>query len=127
MGYGFYFIDDGFPTYNRRPAGYMVLATCDKRGCDNEIYRGMGYVCGGEPHDMTSDLPGCGRYFCAEHLGWVGDRGGCTHRRRGKSWGTTLACMEVKTDEFGDVYCLNRIGHRCPHWDENGDLGEATA
>ena len=113
MGYGFYDISDG------RFGGYMVLATCDKFGCENEIDRGLGYLCGDNPHDFWSDEPGCGRYYCADHLGWVGDRGGCTHRRRGKAWGKTLSCMATKitgTDyqTFTD-YCCDPIGHDGPH------------
>lgn len=59
MGYGYYTVGP-----DNRPAGYYVLATCDKRGCDEEIDRGLGYLCGDTPHDEWSDEPGCGRYFC---------------------------------------------------------------
>lgn len=118
MGYAFYFNEDG------RPAGYGVMATCDKRGCDNRIDRGLGYLCGDDPHGIYSDEPGCGRYYCPEHLSWVGPRGGCSHRRRGKAWGETLACMVQ--DKEG-TYCLYHKQHRGPHaWafseDEDADV-----
>jgi hypothetical protein len=46
MGYGYYTV--GCIGYGRdeaisRPAGYMVRATCDRRGCDAVINRGLGY------------------------------------------------------------------------------------
>jgi hypothetical protein len=104
MGYGFYMVD-------RRPAGYMVLATCDRRGCDAEIDRGMGYLCGAEPGQGHAE-PGCGRYYCEDHEGWIGSRGGCTHRGR-KAWGRTLSCMAENAD--GSVVCLDRAGHDTPH------------
>lgn len=118
MGYGFYMVSDGSPGYGERPGGYMVLATCDKRGCEKEINRGLGCLCGTTPHDPFSDEPGCGRYFCDEHLGWVGDRGGCSHRRSRRAWGETLACMEVADENGWKVYCTNRKGHDGPHWDD---------
>lgn len=102
MGYGFYFIDG-------RPCGYNVLAT---RGCKEEVDRGMGYCCGGEPHDRWSDLPGCGGYFCAKHECWVGPRGGCSHRRWRRLWGRILSCM---VQSPGGTYCLTRTGHTEPH------------
>ena len=95
MGYAFYFVGE-------RAAGYGVLATCDKRGCDAEIDRGLGYLCGDEPHGPFDEVAGCGRYFCGDHLGL-----GC-HHQQGRSWGETLACM-VQDDE--GTYCLSRRGH----------------
>lgn len=105
MGYGFYFVGE-------RPAGYMVLATCDKRGCEEEIDRGLGYLCGQYPHDLWSDEPGCGRYYCEAHLGGYWPTGGCTHRRRGRAWGRTLS--DLVQSPTG-VYCLDRIGHEGLH------------
>lgn len=62
MGYGFYVLPDG------REAGYGVEAAQDLDGCETEINRGLGYLCGDMPdgHRDSSD-PGCGRYFCGEH------------------------------------------------------------
>jgi len=108
MGYGFYTVDF------ERPSGYMVLATCDKRGCDNEIDRGLGYLCGSEPGLFNGD--GCGRYYCEDHLGFVGPRGGCAHPRGFRYWGRTLACMEPNRD--GSIVCLNRVGHAGRHGDD---------
>lgn len=118
MGYGFYIVSSGDGAlYGTRPGGYMVIATCDKRGCNEEIDRGLGYLCGTTPHGPYDAEPGCGRYFCGKHLGWVGDRGGCSHRQS-KAWGETLSCMEQKDDDDVRVYCTTRRGHVGPHWDE---------
>jgi hypothetical protein len=48
-----------------RDIGYGVPAACDHPGCDVEIDRGLGYVCGGEPYGGEM---GCGLFFCSEHL-----------------------------------------------------------
>jgi hypothetical protein len=48
-----------------REIGYGVEATCDKDGCDDQIDRGVDYVCG-DMHD--GGKYGCGRYFCGDHL-----------------------------------------------------------
>lgn len=111
MGYGFYFVFDHFEPTGEKPAGYMVLATCDQRGCDEEINRGLGYLCGSEPGDLWDDGPGCRRYFCEKHLSATGERGGCRHRRN-KPWGRVLSDM-VQSPE--GVYCLDRIGHEGLH------------
>ncbi len=109
MGYGFYFLDDG------RPAGYMVEATCDRRGCNAEIDRGLGCICGDAPHGPFDDEPGCGRYYCDRHLDAPGPRGGCIHRGK-KAWGRTLACMVAREEDGWKTYCTNRAGHVGPHW-----------
>jgi len=117
MGYGFYFVSDG------RPAGYVVLATCDKRGCNAEISRGLGSLCGTAPHARWSGDPGCGMYFCGNHLGSVGDRGGCPHRRQQEATGIVLSDMEHAPN--GD-YCLDRIGHDGLHaWADKASEGRA--
>lgn len=72
-----------------RDVGYGVEATCDKRGCENVIDRGLGYVCGDFPHYWFDDQPGCGMFYCGEHDTGVGPRGGCGHRQR-KPWGRVL-------------------------------------
>lgn len=114
MGYGYYTVGgfgygtDGSP----RPAGYMVQATCDRRGCDAEINRGLGYLCGEVPHDRWDDEPGCGRYYCEDHGGWVGPRGGCAHRGI-KAWGRVLSDLVPNPD--GSVVCCDREGHEGPH------------
>jgi hypothetical protein len=100
VGYGFYTVVGwGEPPeisqYGTRPAGYMVLATCDRRGCDAEIDRGLGYLCGDEPHGPFDDARGCGRYYCGKHGTFVGPRGGCSHRGK-RAWGRTLSCMAPK-------------------------------
>lgn len=111
MGYGFYMIGD-------RPSGYYVIATCDKRGCDAEIDRGLGFLCGSDPHRPGIDVePGCGRYFCGAHLGWVATRGGCSHRQR-RSWGRTLS--DLVASEDGSIVCCDRTGHAGKHAWERG-------
>ena len=106
MGYGFYFVDDD------RPAGYLVLATCDRRGCEAGIDRGLGYLCGSDPGQFNGE-PGCGRYYCGQHLSGVGPRGGCSHPRGFRCWGRTLSCMASDAD--GSNVCLDRAGHDGDH------------
>ena len=108
MGYGYHPV--GYAP--ERPAGYLVSATCDKRGCETVIDRGMSYLCGEAPHDEFSDEPGCGRYFCETHAGWVGPRGGCDHRQK-RSWGRVLSDLVPNAD--GSIVCCDRIGHDGPH------------
>lgn len=57
--------------HNGRDIGYGVPAKCDYPGCDADIDRGLGYVCGGEPYGGEH---GCGLFFCDEHLSIAGDR-----------------------------------------------------
>ncbi len=47
-----------------RPIGYVHPATCDHPGCDEQIDRGLSYVCG----DMHGeDEVSCEKYFCSKH------------------------------------------------------------
>jgi len=55
----------GFDTKWNRDIGYGVPCTCDHPDCDEEIDRGLNYVCGGEPYG--GDM-GCGLFFCHNHL-----------------------------------------------------------
>ena len=55
----------GFDNHWNRFVGYGVPAYCDQPGCNNEIDRGLSYVCGGAPFGGER---GCGLHFCAEHL-----------------------------------------------------------
>lgn len=54
----------GYDNNWRRDIGYGVPATCDHPDCNNEIDRGLDYVCGGEPYGGEH---GCGLFFCPEH------------------------------------------------------------
>lgn len=54
----------GFDTNWNRDVGYGVPAYCDHPDCNEEIDRGLSYVCGSEP--FGGDF-GCGLYFCGEH------------------------------------------------------------
>lgn len=49
----------------KRDIGYGVPAYCDHPDCNEEIDRGLSYVCGGEPYGGDR---GCGLYFCSKHL-----------------------------------------------------------
>lgn len=66
MGYAHYVLPDG------REAGYDVEDVCNWDGCDEEIDRGLGYLCGKTP---GGDEFGCGKYFCNEHL-YLSEQGG---------------------------------------------------
>jgi len=54
----------GYDDYWKRDIGYGVPAICDHPECNEEIDRGLGYVCGGEPYGGDD---GCGLYFCGKH------------------------------------------------------------
>ena len=117
MGYGYYLVSD-YTYGGTRPGGYYVLATCDRRGCENEIDRGLGFLCGSQPHGPLDAADGCGRYHCSDHDSYVGPRGGCSHRGK-KAWGRTLSCM--KPNENGFIVCTTRAGHSEPHgWEPGG-------
>lgn len=60
MGWGYGILPDG------REVGYGVEARCDEPGCDADIDRGLGYLCG-SMHGQDDGL-GCGKYFCERHL-----------------------------------------------------------
>lgn len=54
----------GYDSSWRRDIGYGVPAYCDHPKCNEEIDRGLAYVCGGEPYGGDY---GCGLYFCEKH------------------------------------------------------------
>lgn len=55
----------GYDIQWKRDVGYGVPAICDHPKCNEEIDRGLAYVCGGEPYG--GDF-GCGLHFCGSHL-----------------------------------------------------------
>lgn len=57
----------GYDSKWNRDIGYGVPAECDAPKCDEEIDRGLGYVCGS---DIYGGDYGCGLYFCGEHLSY---------------------------------------------------------
>lgn len=59
MGWGYCGTDD-----RGRDIGYNIPATCDHEGCDEEIHRGIAYVCG---NMHSNDEYSCGQYFCDKH------------------------------------------------------------
>jgi len=97
MGYGSYTLPDG------REAGYNVPAICDKEGCDREIDRGLGYLCGEHPDGWrTADDYGCGNYYCDPHQ-------------------RDHDCPNPECGEFsatGNDYCDRPKGHDLPHREE---------
>jgi hypothetical protein len=60
MGYSIY-----FDSRRNRDLGYGVPAVCDHPDCENEINRGLSYLCGDQPY--TGGEHGCSLYFCGEH------------------------------------------------------------
>lgn len=62
MGWG-YGIDG-----NHREIGYLVVAECDEENCGTIIDRGLAYRCGHLGCESDDDMPGCGNYFCGQHL-----------------------------------------------------------
>lgn len=61
----------GFDNRHNRFIGYGVPAYCDHPDCNEEIDRGLSYVCGGEPWGGNH---GCGLHFCENHLQFAGDK-----------------------------------------------------
>lgn len=55
----------GYDSNWNRDIGYGVPAICDHPGCSEEIDRGLGCVCGGDPYGGEE---GCGLFFCGKHL-----------------------------------------------------------
>lgn len=58
----------GYDTNWERDIGYGVPAVCDHPDCDEEIDRGLSYVCGGDAYGGDH---GCGLFFCDNHLNAV--------------------------------------------------------
>lgn len=54
----------GWDNHWQRDIGYGVPAYCDHPDCNEEIDRGLSYVCGNEPYGGER---GCGLYFCGTH------------------------------------------------------------
>jgi hypothetical protein len=74
MGWGL-----GFDANWDRWIGYEVPAYCDHPDCNEEIDRGLAYVCcGQEPHGGEN---GCGLYFCGKHSDGEGK---CERCQQGK-------------------------------------------
>lgn len=54
----------GYDNYWKRDIGYGVPAYCDHPECNEQIDRGLSYVCGDAPYGGEH---GCGLYFCSKH------------------------------------------------------------
>jgi hypothetical protein len=50
----------------KRDIGYGVPAYCDHPECNEEIDRGLGYICS---HGRVFGGDGCGLFFCEKHRG----------------------------------------------------------
>lgn len=57
----------GYDSNHKRDIGYGVPAVCDHPGCNEQIDRGLSYVCGGQPYGGDA---GCGLFFCGKHLAY---------------------------------------------------------
>lgn len=62
MGYAAYEITRNGQTIE---GGYGIDATCEEPGCEEQIDRGLAYLCGATP---GGDEYGCGGYYCGRHL-----------------------------------------------------------
>lgn len=60
----------GWDEHWRQDIGYGVPAYCNHPYCDEEINRGLAYVCGGEPYGGDK---GCGLHFCETHRGFYNE------------------------------------------------------
>lgn len=66
----------GFDARWNRYVGYGVPAYCDHPGCDEEIDRGLAYVCADE--QPKGGDHGCGLYFCEKHRYCRGNHHRCS-------------------------------------------------
>lgn len=65
----------GFDSHWQRDIGYGVPSICDHPRCNEEINRGLSYVCcGQEPYGGDK---GCGLYFCGKHRNFEGKCSRC--------------------------------------------------
>lgn len=68
----------GYDRTWRRDIGYGVPAFCDYPRCQEEIDRGLAYVCAGQ---QPKGGDGCGLYFCEKHRSHYRERlGQCCSR-----------------------------------------------
>lgn len=93
--------------------GYAIEAVCDEPGCEKEIDRGLGYLCGGNLYLHDTEHT-CAKYYCGEHL----------------------VIAEIKDPETGELHCvqlcarcaekLNREENDEDHQTELRDRGDTT-
>lgn len=76
----------GYDSNWKRDIGYGVPAICDHPGCNEEIDRGLAYVCGG---DVMGGEHGCGLFFCGQHRLY--------HEKRGE---VCAACYDRRLRPF---------------------------
>lgn len=63
----------GYDSNWKRDIGYGVPAYCDHPDCNEEIDRGLSYVCGNE--EAYGGEHGCGLFFCGKHRSYHEKRG----------------------------------------------------
>jgi hypothetical protein len=105
-----------------REIGYGIEATCDQRGCEERIDRGLGCVCGTMHNGDHNN--GCDRYYCDKHgggsaYGRIGkhapypEGGRCPHRGR-FAWGRTY-CQLMWSEPLGEEL-FRRYFCACHGW-----------
>lgn len=78
----------GYDSNWNRWVGYGVPAWCDHPKCNEEIDRGLSYVCCGQKVYGGYDERGggCGLFFCSAHSDGMGRCTRCRHGRRNKPY-----------------------------------------
>jgi hypothetical protein len=76
-----------------RPIGYLFKAKCDEPGCNEDIDRGLSFVCGGM---HGGDTYGCGKYFCYTHLHFWSIKG-CD-----EIVSLCSECLKINTEIYGE-------------------------
>lgn len=69
----------GYDSERDRDIGYGVPSICDHPGCQEEIDRGLAYVCCEQQPFGGED--GCGLFFCDSHRNYLGQ---CVRCEKGK-------------------------------------------
>jgi hypothetical protein len=77
----------GYDENWKRDIGYGVPCLCDHPDCNEEIDRGVSYVCGAEPFGGDK---GCGLYFCDKHQFLEYQRCECCNNSRKRKAGKTF-------------------------------------
>ncbi len=101
----------GYDDEWKRDIGYGVPAICDHPYCNNEIDRGISFVCGGEVYG--GDV-GCGLFFCDEHLGYNEDGKPLCGRCNNPDENGDVTPFEAKEDSI--EWIKHKLSH--PSWKE---------
>lgn len=87
----------GYDTNWHRDIGYGVPAWCDHPDCNEQIDRGIYYVCGDEPYGGDDC---CGLYFCDDHM-FYGHTQTEDDPNIGKVRQMCERCVRAHEDSFG--------------------------